>query len=88
MPTLLSINNYFYYRGGAETVFLEHNRIFEEHGWQVVPFAMKHPKNLETSWPEYFVEALPQGVDIDRHDMHASERRVCSLVDASSYVCV
>ncbi len=56
MPTLLSINNYFYYRGGAETVFLEHNRIFEENGWQVVPFAMKHPKNLETPWSEYFVE--------------------------------
>ena len=28
-PTLLSANNYYYYRGGAETVFLEHNRMFE-----------------------------------------------------------
>jgi glycosyltransferase involved in cell wall biosynthesis len=61
MPTLLSINNYFYYRGGAETVFLEHNRIFEREGWQVVPFAMKHPKNLETPWSEYFVEELEFG---------------------------
>ena len=29
MSTLLSINNYYYRRGGAETVFLEHNRMFE-----------------------------------------------------------
>ncbi len=35
-------NNYYYYRGGAETVFLEHNRMFENAGWQVVPFAMRH----------------------------------------------
>ena len=61
MPTLLSINNYFYYRGGAETVFLEHNRMFEERGWQVVPFAMKHPENLKTPWSEYFVEELEFG---------------------------
>jgi len=61
MPTLLSINNYFYNRGGAETVFLEHNRMFEERGWQVVPFAMKHPKNLETPWTKYFVEELEFG---------------------------
>jgi len=61
MPTLLSINNYFYYRGGAETVFLEHNRIFEGEGWQVVPFSTNHPKNLETPWSEYFVEELELG---------------------------
>ena len=37
MPTLLSVNNYFYSRGGAETVFLEHGRMFESAGWRVVP---------------------------------------------------
>ena len=43
---LLAINNYYYRRGGAEVLFLEHNRMFENIGWQVVPFAMRHPKNL------------------------------------------
>jgi len=60
-PTLLSINNYFYRRGGAEVVFLEQNRLFEEIGWQVVPFAMQHPKNLESSWQDYFVEEIEFG---------------------------
>lgn len=60
-PTLLSINNYFYRRGGAEVVFLEQNRLFEEIGWQVVPFAMQHPKNLESPWQDYFVEEIEFG---------------------------
>lgn len=61
MPTLLSVNNYHYYRGGAETVFLEHNRMFEHEGWKVVPFAMKHERNLPTPWSEYFVDEIEFG---------------------------
>jgi glycosyltransferase involved in cell wall biosynthesis len=60
-PTLLAINNYYYYRGGAETVFLEHNRMFEAQGWAVVPFAMKHPQNLESPWSEHFIEEIEFG---------------------------
>jgi len=58
MPTLLSINNYYYRRGGAEVVFLEQNRLFEEIGWQVVPFAMQHPQNLPSEWQDYFVDEI------------------------------
>jgi glycosyltransferase involved in cell wall biosynthesis len=58
MPTLLSINNYYYRRGGAEVVFLEQNRLFEEVGWQVVPFAMQHPNNLPSDWQQYFVDEI------------------------------
>ena len=61
MSTLLSVNNYHYYRGGAETVFLEHNRMFERESWEVVPFAMKHSRNLPTPWSEYFVDEIEFG---------------------------
>ena len=61
MPKLLTVNNYYYYRGGAETVFLEHSKIFAALGWEVVPFAMKHPKNLATPWSEFFVEEIEFG---------------------------
>ena len=60
-PCLLSINNYFYPRGGAEVVFLEQNRMFEEIGWQVVPFAMRHAKNLPTPWADYFPDEIEFG---------------------------
>ena len=61
MATLLSINNYYYYRGGAETVFLAHNRLFQDDGWNVVPFCMKHAKNLETPWSKTFVDEIEFG---------------------------
>ena len=60
-PCLLSINNYFYPRGGAEVVFLEQNRLFEGAGWQVVPFAMRHPQNLPTPWADYFPDEIEFG---------------------------
>jgi glycosyltransferase involved in cell wall biosynthesis len=63
MPTLLSINNYYYRRGGAEVVFLEQNRLFEEIGWQAIPFAMQHPKNLPCAWQDYFVDEIEFGND-------------------------
>ena len=61
MSTLLSVNNYYYYRGGAETVFLEHNKLLEAAGWNVVPFSMRHPKNLPSEWSEYFIDELELG---------------------------
>ena len=58
---LLSINNYFYPRGGAEVLFLEQNRLFEGIGWHVVPFAMRHAKNLPSPWAEYFPDEIELG---------------------------
>src|SRR6185436_1446488 len=62
-PKLLSINNYYYRRGGAEVVFLEQNRMLAEAGWQVVPFAMKHASNLPTPWERYFPDEIEFGQD-------------------------
>jgi glycosyltransferase involved in cell wall biosynthesis len=58
---LLSVNNYYYARGGAEVLFLEQNRIFENAGWQVVPFAMRHNQNLSTPWDKYFPDEIEFG---------------------------
>lgn len=61
MPSLLSINNYHYVRGGAEAVFLAHNEMFSDAGWHVAPFCMRHDKNLSSDWEEYFVEEIELG---------------------------
>jgi glycosyltransferase involved in cell wall biosynthesis len=55
MPQLMSINNYYYRRGGSEVVFFEHNRLFAEAGWQVIPFSVRHPLNEPSPWSEHFV---------------------------------
>lgn len=61
MPTLLSINNYYFRRGGAEVVFLEQNRLLEKEGWGVIPFSMTHEKNLSCEWSPYFVDEIEFG---------------------------
>ena len=58
MPQLLSINNYYYRRGGSEAVFFEHNRLFELAGWDVVPFAMHNAQNLASQWSAHFVDEI------------------------------
>lgn len=60
-PGLLKINNYFYRRGGAEAVFLDHIAMFEQAGWDVVPFAMKHELNHPSPWSDYFVSEIEYG---------------------------
>lgn len=60
-PRLLSINNYHYRRGGAEAVYLAHNTLFEESGWDVVPFAMRHPANLPAASARHFVDEIEFG---------------------------
>lgn len=75
--TLLSINNYYYPRGGAEVVFLEQNRMLEASGWNVVPFAMQHPRNLPSPWSGYFVDELEFGGD---YSMLGKLRRAAKVV--------
>lgn len=60
-PTIISINSYHYRRGGADVLFLEHNRLLEQHGWTAVPFAMRHPLNLPSPWERFFAEEIELG---------------------------
>jgi glycosyltransferase involved in cell wall biosynthesis len=62
--TLLSINNYYYPRGGAEVVFFRHNGMLHDAGWQVVPFAMNHRMNVGGERSE-FVSELEYGRESD-----------------------
>jgi glycosyltransferase involved in cell wall biosynthesis len=63
MPTLLNINNYHYPRGGADVMYLEQTRQFEERGWRVVEFCMHHPSNRPSDWSRYFVDEIEFGED-------------------------
>jgi glycosyltransferase involved in cell wall biosynthesis len=61
MPTLLSINNYHYRRGGADVAYLSQSDLFEAHGWKVASFSMKHPDNLDSPYSSYFVDEIEYG---------------------------
>lgn len=61
MPSLLSINNYHYRRGGSDVVYLDHAALMEEQGWRNGFFSMNHPKNFDTSWSKYFIDEIEFG---------------------------
>ena len=61
MPTLLTVNNYHYRRGGADVVALEQAELFRARGWDVATFAMRHPRNLPSPWERYFVDEIEHG---------------------------
>jgi glycosyltransferase involved in cell wall biosynthesis len=79
---LLAINNYYYPRGGAEVLYLEHNRMFENIGWQVVPFAMRHPNNLATPWSEFFPDEIEFGASYGIAEKLARAPRVIYSLQA------
>jgi glycosyltransferase involved in cell wall biosynthesis len=63
--TLLSINNYYYPRGGAEVVFFRHNGMLHDAGFRVVPFAMNHEMNVGGAHRPEFVAELEYGRESD-----------------------
>lgn len=58
MPHLLNVNNYHYRRGGAETVYLEHGKLFASAGWSVDWFSMKHPLTLPGTDDSHFADLI------------------------------
>jgi glycosyltransferase involved in cell wall biosynthesis len=82
LATLLSINNHYYRRGGADVVFLEQNRLFEERGWDVASFAMSHNQNMDTPWSEYFVDEIEFGEQYSVWDKLVRVPRVIYSLEA------
>ncbi len=58
---LLSLNSYHYRRGGSDVVYLEHDALFREFGWETAVMSMHHPRNLPSPWSRYFVDELEFG---------------------------
>ncbi len=54
---ILMAHKFYYYTGGADKYFLDLKELMESRGHEVIPFAMSHPRNLETEYSDYFVSA-------------------------------
>lgn len=86
MARLLSLNTYHYRRGGADVVFFEHARIFEERGWPTAMFAMHHPQNVDSPWSKYFCEELEFGHAYGWQDTLVRASRVIYSLDAKRQI--
>jgi glycosyltransferase involved in cell wall biosynthesis len=55
---VLTVNKFYYHRGGAETVMFDEMRMLRDHGHDTVPFAMRHASNYSTPYSRYFVSNI------------------------------
>ena len=55
---LLLGNKYWYLKGGTEKYLFHLVEELPSHGYDPVPFAMKHPLNLESAYARYFVDEV------------------------------
>mgnify|MGYP004702923341 CR=1 FL=1 len=53
---ILQINNYHYYRGGSETVYLNTGKLLKEKGHSVAYFSSKSELNIPSNFENYFIE--------------------------------
>ncbi len=53
---ILQIHNFHFVKGGAEKIYLETGRLFEEKGHKVIYFSTKNDKNEPYEFEEYFVD--------------------------------
>lgn len=59
---ILSINKFFWRKGGSETVFFDEIGLLESKGHKVIPFSMKSEDNIESEYSDYFVEYVDYGL--------------------------
>lgn len=55
---ILMVNKFFYIKGGSETYYFALKRLLESKGHEVIDFSMKDPKNFDSPYSEYFVDAV------------------------------
>jgi glycosyltransferase involved in cell wall biosynthesis len=55
---ILTVNKYFWRKGGSEVVFFNEMDLLRKHGHQVIPLSMKNQKNIDTPFEDYFVEEV------------------------------
>ena len=53
---ILLVNKFFFMKGGAETVYFQERDMLLSEGVDIVEFSMKHEKNIESKYSDFFVD--------------------------------
>jgi len=55
---IINVHKYYYQKAGAERYVFDVAKLLQEHGHEVIPFAMHHSQNEQTPWSRYFVSNI------------------------------
>lgn len=53
---ILMVNKYYFIKGGSERYLFDLKALLEQHGHEVIPFAMKDERNVPSQYQDYFVD--------------------------------
>ncbi len=53
---VLMVNKYYYIKGGSERYLFDVKTLLEQHGHEMIPFAMKDERNFPSEYQHYFVD--------------------------------
>lgn len=53
---VLMVHKFYYIEGGAERYMFNLSHLLQQNGIEVIPFAMKHPRNEPTPYDDFFVD--------------------------------
>lgn len=78
---ILSVNKFFWRKGGSETVFFGEKKLLESDGHTVIPFSMKGEENYASEFSKYFVDKVDYD-DAGLFNKALSASKVIYSVDA------
>ncbi|MBN1179956.1 MAG: glycosyltransferase family 4 protein [Anaerolineae bacterium] len=77
---ILMCNSFFYLRGGVERCFFGLSDLLVQHGHQVIPFCMAHPRNRPSECARYFVSQIDFPSLLERKTGLAAKLKVAERV--------
>lgn len=79
---ILSVNKFFWSKGGSEAVFFGEKALLEEQGHSVIPFSMKGPRNIDSPYSSFFVEQVEYGNNTDLLTKLRAASKIIYSIDA------
>lgn len=79
------VNYRYFFSGGPERYMFNIKEILEKHGHTVIPFSVKHNKNVPTPYDKYFLEPIGTGNEVYAGEYKKNFRNTCRVVSRMLY---
>ncbi|MDZ7333738.1 MAG: glycosyltransferase [candidate division KSB1 bacterium] len=76
---ILMVNKYYYVKGGSERYLFDIKALLEQHGHEVIPFAMKDEQNFPSEYQNYFVDHVDYDAPFSLKKLKEAARLIYSL---------
>lgn len=76
---IILVNYRYFFSGGPERYMFNIKQLLEDAGHEVIPFSVKHNKNIETPYEKYFLSPMGRGDEVYFSDVQKGKKSVKDL---------